>query len=801
MIYPKNFEQKLGFDQVKEHLKERCVSPLGAANVDKMRFTANKERLQTLIGQVNECKEILAYEGGFPTQDYYDLTDELRRIKIPGTFISVERLNELKLSLTVIHKIYSFFSDKAEDRYPSLQSLAWHLDFDETIIRDIEGIIDEKGEVRDKASSKLLDIRRDIRKKRQSVDSTLQKNLREAKRQGWAKEEAAPTLRNGRSVIPVPSTHKRQVRGFIHDESSTGQTVYIEPTEVFELNNAIRELQAAEYREIVRILTVFSDKLRENIDDYLALYHYLGIFDFVMAKARYAIETDSNKPQTTDQPYIYLEEAYHPLLLLSHKKHDKPVVPLNLKLDKKERVLVITGPNAGGKSVCLKTVGLIQYMYQCGMLVPANENTVLGVFSDIFVNIGDEQSLENDLSTYSSHLTHLNQFVRRVRSTSLFLVDELGTGTEPQIGGAIAEAVLEALNEKKAFGVVTTHYAILKKAADENEGMVNGAMLFDKKKMEPTFILKTGKPGSSFAFEIAEQIGMPKSILKKAEKKTDKSQVDFEKQLQELETEKREVEKKKQEFKVADDFLAEMIDKYERLNKELESTKKEEDKKARQEAKNIVASANKLIENTIREIKEAGAEKQKTRQIRKNFEEKSKQLIPEEEKPVEPKQKKEAPENEKPLKKGDYVKLKGQDAIGEITAINKNQVTIAFDSFNFTTETDKVERVNKPSKQSSSKKSGRHNQIMDDINEKVSRFNTTLDVRGKKAEEVARITKEYIDEAILLSIPEVEIIHGKGEGILRSVVRDTLNQIKEVQSFQDRHADQGGHGVTIVKLK
>lgn len=800
MIYPKDFEDKLGFDQIKEQVKELCVSPLGEKNVDKIRFTAKKDLIHTLTNQVKEFKDILSYEGGFPSQDYYDLTEELRRIKIPGTFISIEKLQELKLSLKTINAIYSFFANRKEGQYPALGELSENLHFEKHIISEIEKIIDEKGEIRNDASAGLAKLRNDIEKKRRSVDSTLQKTLQNAKKQGWAKEEVSPTLRNGRSVIPVPNTHKRQVKGFIHDESSTGQTVYIEPTEVFELNNEIRELQNAEYREIVRIMTAFSDKLREDIETYLSLYHFLGIFDFILAKARYAIKINATKPKIEDEPYIYLEEAYHPLLYLSHTKNNKPVVPLNLKLDHKERILVITGPNAGGKSVCLKTVGLIQFMFQCGLLIPANENTILGIFSDIFVNIGDEQSLENDLSTYSSHLNHLNQFVRKMRSSSLFLIDELGTGTEPQIGGAIAEAVLEDLNSKKAFGVVTTHYAILKKAADENEGMVNGAMLFDTKKMQPTFILKTGKPGSSFAFEIAEKIGLPKSILNRAEKKTDKTQVNFEKQLQELETEKREVEKKKKEFKVADDFLSEMIEKYERLNQELESSKKEQVKKARQEAKDIVASANKLIENTIREIKEVGAEKQKTRQIRKEFTEQSKKLVPEE-KPVAAKKPKKTTEKEKPLKKGDYVKIKGQDAVGEITDLSKKQVTIAFDAFNFTTEREQVERAEKPQKKRSSQKQHRHSQIMDDINKKASQFNTTLDVRGKKAEEVAKITKEYIYDAILLSISEVEIIHGKGEGVLRSVVRDTLNEIKEVKSYNDRHADYGGHGVTIVKLK
>ena len=542
MIYPNNFEEKLGFDQIKAHLKELCISSLGEKNIEKIRYSVKPELIKTLLTQVRELKEILAYEGGFPSQDYYDLTDELRRLKVPGTFIEVERLNEFRLSLSAIHAISKYFDGK-ETRFPALQELAQNLTFNTEIIDTIDDIVDEKGAIRDTASPELARIRQQIHKKRNSVESTLQQTLREAKRQGWAKEDATPTIRGGRSVIPIPATHKRQVKGFIHDESSSGQTVYTEPTAVFELNNAIRELQNAEHREIVRILTVFSDDIRIDIDTYLHLYHFLGIFDFIRAKARYAIEIGANMPQMVDEPHIYLEEAYHPLLLVSHKRQNKPVVPLNLKLDQKERILVITGPNAGGKSVCLKTVGLIQFMYQSGLLVPVGENSTLGIFGDIFVNIGDEQSLENDLSTYSSHLHHLNQFVRRVRANSLFLIDEFGAGTEPQLGGAIAEAVLEALNRKIAFGVITTHYANLKKAADEHDGMVNGAMLFDTKKMQPMFILKTGKPGSSFAFEIAENIGLPKNILRKAEHKTDKSQVDFDKQLHELEVEKRELEK------------------------------------------------------------------------------------------------------------------------------------------------------------------------------------------------------------------------------------------------------------------
>lgn len=771
---------------------------MGKAYVEKIRFSSDVNRISSWQQQVSEFKDILQFRTKFPEQDYFDLSSEFIRLKIQGTFIDQETLGQFRASLVTILGIYSYFRSNENEDLIALSELAQNLHFNTQVLAAINQILDQKSDIKDTASSALGDIRRKLYSSKSAVDSTLFRTLREAKNAGWADQEVSPTIRNGRTVIPIPATHKRQVQGFIHDESATGQTVFIEPTAVFELNNNIRELESAEKREIIHILTQFTNTIRPDIDTYQRIYRFLGLFDFIRAKARYAINIECEKPQIVDYPYISLENAHHPILYIHHKKQNKSVVPLNVKLDKEERILVITGPNAGGKTVCLKTVGLIQYMFQCGLLVPASADSRLGIFKDIFVNIGDEQSLENDLSTYSSHLKHLNHFIRKVSHKSMFLIDEFGTGTEPQLGGAIAEAVLEALNKKQAFGIITTHYANLKKLADEHDGMINGAMLFDVKQMKPIFILKTGTPGSSFAFEIAKKIGIPHQVLKRAEKKVDRSQVDFDKQLQQLEVQKRQIEKKSQEIKVADTFLSEMIDKYEKQHEELKKNKNQILREARQEAKDILKGANKAIENTIREIKENKADKVKTKQAREKLEVQKAEIE---------KKAKEAIPKQKPSKivdqnfaVGVFVKLKGQETIGEITHLEKNKATIAFESFNFTTTIDQLEVTNPPKGKKNNLKP-RFGSIMENINSKAANFSLTLDVRGKKADEVYAITQQYIDEGLLLGINEVEIIHGKGEGILRSVVREVLGAIPSVVSFRDQHADSGGHGVTIVNLR
>lgn len=565
----------------------------------------------------------------FPTENYFDLTDELSRISIEGTYMEKEALFELKRSLNTINDCIQFFRKDKEQRFPQLKELSSSVEIDKSIIKQLDSILDDKGNIRDDASPELAEIRKDISRKQISVNKKLHQLMGHVRRQGWAPDDIELTVRNGRTVIPMLASYKRNIRGFVHDESASGHTVFIEPEEAFDINNEIRELENAERREIIRILLSFTDAIRPQIEELIKCYHFLGIVDFIRAKALYALQTNSQKPDTSSKSLINWIKAKHPLLYLSHKLQKKEVVPLNIKLDEKQRILVISGPNAGGKSVCLKTVGLLQYMLQSGMLVPMEICSETGIFSNIFIDIGDEQSLENDLSTYSSHLLNMRHFMGYADEKTLFLIDEFGTGTEPSLGGAIAESILEKLNSKKSFGVITTHYANLKLLADREDGIANGAMLFDSDKMKPLFELSIGKPGSSFAFEIAETIGLQKDVLKKAKEKAGTKQISFDKQLQNLDVQKKELDQKETQLKVADDFLSEMIDKYQNLYNELEKRKKEIISNAKEEAASLIGNTNKIIEKTIKEIKESQAEKGKTNDVRKKLSDYSRGIIKE----------------------------------------------------------------------------------------------------------------------------------------------------------------------------
>ncbi|MEZ5198423.1 MAG: hypothetical protein R2764_19170 [Bacteroidales bacterium] len=538
MVYPKNFEQKIGFDSIRQLIRDKCLSSIGQSHVDKIRFSADYDELVKAHQQVDEFRQILILPDNFPSSDYFDLTPELIRIRIDGTVIEQERLFDLKTSLLTILDCLHFINKLPSIDFPALCDITGPVYVEAEIPARIDRIIDDKGSIRDNASSELTNIRNKLNSKISSIDRQISATLKAAKKAGWVNDDAEASVRNGRLVIPVPVSHKRQMRGFIHDQSATGQTVYLEPEGVFDTNNEIRELEGEERREIIRILKNFTDFVRPEIDSLLDSYKFLGLIDFIRAKAKFALLLNGIKPVIVRECKIEWTQAIHPLLFLSHQKMKKPVVPLDLTLDDQQRILVISGPNAGGKSVCLKTVGLLQYMLQCGMLIPVKEGSVAGLFENLFIDIGDEQSLENDLSTYSSHLMNMKHFALNANARTLFLIDEFGTGTEPLLGGAIAEAILEELNEKKSFGVVTTHYTNLKLLARKGNGIANGAMLFDTRQMQPLYQLSIGKPGSSFAFEIARKIGFPKSILKQAETKTGKKQFDFDQQLQQLDIEK-----------------------------------------------------------------------------------------------------------------------------------------------------------------------------------------------------------------------------------------------------------------------
>lgn len=801
-IYPVNFEEKSGFISIREMLGSRCLSSLGEKELHKVCFSSDPGQIELQLNHCEEFRQIMLSGEAFPGSGYYDPEELFRHLRLKDTFAEPETLLDLKRSLETIGKVIDFLSRvraEGEPSYPWLSGLVAELKLDASLLPGIDRIIDEKAMVRSTASAALSEIRRQKRDLEAKAGRRINQLLGEAKASGWVAGDAELVLRGGRLVIPMPAGHKRKIRGFVHDQSATGQTVFLEPEEVFEINNQIRELELDERREIVRILKAFADQIRPLIPDLQECYHMLGKVDLIRAKARLAIDMDAQKPRLVNEPRMQWVNARHPLLHMAYKPRKKHVEPLTIALESENRILVISGPNAGGKSVCLKTCGLIQYMIQCGLLVPMEDYSEAGIFERIFIDIGDQQSIENDLSTYSSHLLNLKFFIEHSNRKTLFLIDEFGAGTEPRIGGALAESILEQLNHKQAFGVVTTHYANLKLMASKHPGILNGSMLFDTKRMKPLFRLKTGSPGSSFAFEIARTIGLPGEILDRAARHTSAQELDFDKQLQDLEVKKLELEEKEKQLRSADAFLSEMIDRYEGLNEHLETRKSEIIIQARQEAKKILAEANRIIERTIREIKEAEARKEETRRARKELDDyirKQDEL---------PKQKKSRPRPEPsppevepgPVRIGDTVRVKGQATLGEVLEISGSQAVISFGSIKFRTPIGKLEKVRQGSGSRPPVTASR-TRLAFNLNEKAAAFSPDTDLRGMRAEEALSALRSYLDDAILLNIKQVRILHGKGDGVLRVAVREYLQTVPEVRRYRDEHADRGGAGATIV---
>jgi DNA mismatch repair protein MutS2 len=826
MIYPANFEHKIGFDKIRSMLEQQCLSPLGRDHVRRMKFVAGHAVIQELIGRAEEFRQILLSGKPFPNSGYFDLTAELKRIMLKGTYLDPETMFDLKSSLHTINDCLDFFRAAEDGRYPELTKLTEGLEPHYDLVDAIDRIVDERGMIRDSASPGLKKIRAEQRSKHQAIDVRIRKSMEEARKSGLSPDDAEVTIRSGRMVIPVLASAKRQLKGFIHDESATGQTVYIEPTEVFDLNNEIRELENAERREIIRILTAFSDVLRPRSETLLGSYDFLGLIDFNRAKARLALAIHAVRPVVKPIPLFGWRNARHPLLFLSLKEHGREVVPMDLELNSSNRILVISGPNAGGKSVCLKTAGLLQYMLQSGLLVPMEEDSEAGTFSQIFLDIGDEQSLENDLSTYSSHLMGIRYFIEHGDRSTLFLIDEFGTGTEPQLGGAIAEASLYALNRRKAFGVVTTHYANIKAMAAKEAGIINAAMLFDTKEMKPLYILQTGRPGSSFAFEIARQRGFPEEVLEHAASITGYSQIDFEKQLQELETEKMHLEREKEKYGVADTFLSEMIDKYEKLIDDVNGKKAAIIEASRREADEILSGANRLIERTIKEIREAEAEKERTKELRSRLKEEAEEITGKMDKGTRKREigKREEGKKEKGRKGkgtkdeevrhkpkvyhegipvvGDRVEITAYGTTGELVQVKGKTATVLSGAVSIRVPVAglrKISKTTEPHIALGSRRAG--SSIMSDLNRRAASFKLSLDLRGKRAAEALETMRSYLDDAILLSIKEVSILHGKGDGILRKVIREYLQSVEEVEHFGDEHVDRGGQGITVVKLR
>ena len=610
MLYPNTLEQKLGFDKIRELLKQACVSTLGQDYVDKIRFTDNHQLIDKLLRQTAEFKQIVQFEPDFPSSNYIDVREQLKKARIEGLALTEEEFFDLKLSLRTIQDCLRFLEKRSEkNEYPFLRELAGPVTVNKAVSEAIERVIDDRGHVRDSASPELARIRRQIIAEQNNLRKQLDSMLRMARNNGWIPDDLSLTVRGGRLVIPIAAEHKRKIKGFVHDESSTGQTVYLEPAEVFEANNEIRELEYEERREVFRILQTLTDQLRPHLEDLKKAVNFLAMIDFIRAKARLANQLDAGMPKVHNRPFVNWTAARHPLLHLSFQKQGKSVVPLQVRLDEKQRILIISGPNAGGKSVALKTIGLVQFMLQCGLLVPMNDFSEMGVFQNLFIDIGDEQSLENDLSTYSSHLTAMKQFLIGANKRSLFLIDEFGTGTEPGLGGAIAEAILEDLNKSGAYGVINTHYTNLKVFADKTDGLINGAMRFDGEHLEPLYELEMGRPGSSFAFEISRKIGLPKGVIDRAKEKLGSQQVNFEKLLKELDIEKRVFAEKNMEIGINQRKVAQQLAEYTALKTRLENEQKQLINEAKQKAKSLVQEANQRIENTIREIKENKAEK------------------------------------------------------------------------------------------------------------------------------------------------------------------------------------------------
>ena len=796
MIYPTNFEQKIGFVSIRQMVSGHCISQMGLEKVDEMAFSTDKALILKSLEQTDEFIRLLQTGVPFPVRDFHDLREAFHQIQIEGTCLSVEDLFALKPSLNVLEAILRFGHSEGAVNFPQLKSLIENIFIERSIFTEVNRLVDDKGEIPDNASTELLEIRQSIRRKQGGIEKRIRQIMGDAKTAGWVDQKSEITIRDGRLVIPVKASDKRAIRGFIHDESATGQTVYIEPAEIFDTSNEIKELEYAERREIHRILMAFTRLLRPYLSELRKAWNMLGELDFIRAKALLANEIGGIKPEIKDTPYINWIQARHPLLEQKLKKQGKQVVPLDLQLNETDRILVISGPNAGGKSVCLKTTGLLQYMLQCGLMPPMRIDSQCGLFDSLFIDIGDEQSILDDLSTYSSHLINMKALLENADGKTLFLIDEFGTGTEPQLGGAIAEAILLELNKKQAFGMVTTHYANLKLLADNHEGIINGAMLFDTRFMQPMYIMLTGKPGSSFAFEIAKKIGFPKQILDDAANITGDQHLKFEKQLQQLEVDKKAIRKKEQDLRIADQLLTEVVEKYKKLLAELEGKKKQYLRDAAAEAQELIAKANSQIERTIKEIKEAKAEKTKTKEIRQNLE-KTKEEIAQKAKEVAEAKKKE--EAEVVLKVGDTVCIEEMQVVGEILAISDTDATILFDSIRLRTSPDKLRKVSRAEARKTQRRwqSG----IAEDLSEKAEHFDLTLDVRGKRADEALDIVDKYLDEAKLLSIKEVSILHGKGNGILRKLIREKLSHIHEVERFCDASLETGGTGITRVYFR
>ncbi len=830
MIYPRNFEQKIEFDRIRTLLKEQCLSSLGEERVDSMEFTDNAETISRLLDETMEFIRIIQEDDNFPDQYFFDVRPSLYRIRVEGLYLDEQEVFDLQRSLGTIHGIVRFLNREGQESgrnpFPSLQKLAGGVAVFPQLIRQIDCILDKYGKIKDSASAGLLRIRQEMASATNGISRILNAILRNAQSEGYVGKDVTPTVRNGRLVIPVASGMKRKIKGIVHDESATGKTVFIEPEEVVEANNRIRELEGDERKEIIRILTEFSNIVRPQIPEILQSYEFLAEIDFIRAKARFSININAIRPVVENTQVTDWTMAVHPLLQMSLARHGKKMTPIDIELNKSQRMLIISGPNAGGKSVCLKTVGLLQYMLQCGLPVPLHERSRAGIFGSIFIDIGDEQSIENDLSTYSSHLLNMKHTMKHCDERSLILIDEFGSGTEPQVGGAIAEAMLKRFNSKRAFGVITTHYQNLKHFASEHEGVANGAMLYDRHRMQALFQLQIGNPGSSFAVEIARKTGIPEDVISDASKIAGSEYVNADKYLQDILRDKRYWEGKRQDIRKREKQMEETIARYEARLNELDKIRKEILRNAEEEARRLLEESNARIENTIRVIKEAQAEKERTRNARQELDKfksdvekisrkqadgkiarEMEQILERQKRRQERKKQQgtgDAPavqKTEQPLQKNDTVRIKGHTSVGKLLDISGKNATVIFGVVKTTVGLECLERAEAPqtgnAMQISSFVSA---QTQDSIYEKKLRFKQDIDVRGMRGDEAIQAVTRFIDDAVLLGAGRVRILHGTGNGILRTLIRNYLRTVPGVSRFQDEHVQFGGAGITVADL-
>jgi len=825
MIYPENFEIKVGFDRIRKLLAEYCLSPMGLELIDSISFLTDTEAISIKLSATYEFQTLLQFESYFPSENFFEISGSLNKIKVAGSFPEVHEVFDLKRSLETVRAILNFFKKKEEKAYPYLRSICSKIRIYPYVLEAVDRIIDKNGNIKDNASQKLKEIRSKSEAKRILVSKRLNAILKQAQADGIVDSETAASVRNGRGVIPVNAFDKRKIKGLIHDQSASGKTVYIEPAEIVEINNEIVELEYEEKREIVRILTSFADDIRPYIDDLLQSNDFLGEIDFIRAKALLGNQLGSIRPALAPKPGIFWTKAIHPILDLAFRNlPGRKVVPLDIRLDEKDRIILISGPNAGGKSVCLKTVGLLQYMIQCGLTIPAGEGSESGIFNNIFIDIGDEQSIENDLSTYSSHLISMKYFVKHALPGTIILIDEFGTGTEPMLGGSIAEAILGELNKLQVFGVITTHYTNLKHFASLNEGIINGAMLFDNHLMQPLFQLSIGKPGSSFAFEIARKIGLPEEILRTASEKAGIKNINYDRHLKDIARDKRYWETKRQNIRQHEKRLEELIEEYEKALGEAKETRKEIISRAKDEAQSMLSETNRMIENTIRHIRESQAEKEKTRVARQRLEE-FKESVMEELKPAEytenekivrldQKAKKiksrtvarkaeipeKSEETDKPLKPGDAVRMIDTLAAGEIIKIEGNRIEVEAGSIRFFVPGDKIERISRSELKKSMRVSRVSYEADPEMEQRKISFKPEIDIRGVRGEEAINIVRDFLDTALIVQHHNLRILHGKGNGILRQLVREYLATVNVVKSFRDENVEFGGSGITVVEM-